>query len=323
MAVRTDALVAQWLAFERMEGVSQATLDTYRRSFGIFVDWLARRVRTQSEKGGGQAHVPTSTDIRAFKADLTAQYKPASVNVHLAAVRSFFRYLVNTGRLALNPAAEIKGVKQPHARKHKRDALTRSEVIAVLRTCESDTPTGLRDRAILTLMAYCALRTVEVHRANIKHLHTQGDRLILDVQGKGRLEADAFVVIPRPQEHHLRAWATQRAHIQPNGRDDPLFVSLSNRSYGARLASRAIRWMVKRRYREAGVMGARKTTHSLRHTAITTVIRQGGSLLQVQAMARHADVNTTLGYVHEVSRLDHPAEDLIDYTQDWASLVPH
>jgi integrase/recombinase XerC len=312
IAVQTDALITQWLAFERMEGLSRATLDTYQHSFGIFVTWFKRHAPSQSNDG---AHtMPTSHDIRAFRAYVAERYKPASVNVYLAAVRSFFRYLVNTGRIARNPATEIRGVKQPQGRKHKRDVLTRSEVLAVLETCDLETPVGTRDRAILTLMAYCALRTVEVYRANIMHLRTQGDRMILEVQGKGRLEADAFVVIPRAQETYLRAWATHRAHIQPNETDTPLFVSLSHRSYGGRLTTRAIRWMVKQRYREAGVVGERKTTHSLRHTAITTVIRQGGSLLQAQAMARHADINTTLGYVHEISRLDRPAEDLIDYT---------
>lgn len=315
---QTEGLITQWLAFERMEGLSQATLETYHHSFGIFVTWFkhyASQAGGREQGGIPTAHaVPTSRDIRAFRAYVKAQYKPASVNVYLAAVRSFFRYLVSTGRMAQNPAAEVRGAKQPHARKHKRDVLTRSEVLAVLETCDLETAVGARDRAILTLMAYCALRTVEVYRANIMHLRTQGDRMILEVQGKGRLEADAFVVIPRTQEVYLRGWATHRAHIQPNTRDTPLFVSLSHRSYGSRLTTRAIRWLVKERYREAGVVGERKTTHSLRHTAITTVIRQGGSLLQAQAMARHADINTTLGYVHEISRLDNPAEDLIDYT---------
>ena len=48
-------------------------------------------------------------------------------------------------------------------------------------------------------------------------------------------------------------------------------------------------------------------------SAITNAIRRGASPLQVQAMARHGSFDTTLGYYHEVSRLDNPAEDLIDY----------
>lgn len=61
------------------------------------------------------------------------------------------------------------------------------------------------------------------------------------------------------------------------------------------------------------MVGNAKTTHSLRHSAITNAIRRGASPMQVQAMARHASFDTTLGYYHEVSRLDDPAEDLIHY----------
>jgi len=60
-------------------------------------------------------------------------------------------------------------------------------------------------------------------------------------------------------------------------------------------------------------VGDNKTTHSLRHSAITNAIRNGASPMQVQAMARHSSFDTTLNYVHEVDRIDNPAEDLISY----------
>jgi integrase len=76
--------------------------------------------------------------------------------------------------------------------------------------------------------------------------------------------------------------------------------------------------MVKERFRLAGVVGDRKTTHSLRHGAITNAIRQalktGRSPLAVKGFARHQSMDTTLGYYHEVGRLDDPLEDIIDYS---------
>ena len=98
-----------------------------------------------------------------------------------------------------------------------------------------------------------------------------------------------------------------------HGDDDALFISLSNRSRGQRLATRSIRAMVKARFKQADVVGNRKSTHSLRHSAITNAIRRGASPMQVQAMARHASFDTTLGYYHETARVDDPAEDLIHY----------
>ena len=71
--------------------------------------------------------------------------------------------------------------------------------------------------------------------------------------------------------------------------------------------------MVKSRYHQAGVVGNRKTTHSLRHSAITNAIRHGATPMQVQAMARHSSFDTTLGYFHAEARTANPAEDFIVY----------
>jgi site-specific recombinase XerD len=159
-------------------------------------------------------------------------------------------------------------------------------------------------------MAYCGLRTVEIHRADIDNLGTEGERMVLHVQGKGHVEADEIAVIPKSQEPVIRAWLAERQQLS---KSPALFVSLSNRTQGERLSTRAIRDIVTSRYDQAGILGDNKTTHSLRHTAITQAIKNGGSPMQVQAMARHASFDTTLGYIHEVNRVDNPAEDLITY----------
>lgn len=61
------------------------------------------------------------------------------------------------------------------------------------------------------------------------------------------------------------------------------------------------------------MVGTRKTTHSLRHGAISNAIRNSAEPLQVQAMARRRSFDTTLDYYHEIGRTSAPAENLIDY----------
>jgi len=93
-----------------------------------------------------------------------------------------------------------------------------------------------------------------------------------------------------------------------------LFTSLSNRGRDERLSLRAIRGIVKAAYKAAGVVGKNKTTHSLRHTAITTAVKRGAPVQKVQAMARHANISTTMIYYHETDRVENPAEEFIQYT---------
>jgi site-specific recombinase XerD len=304
LAVSDTALVEDWTQWLRdAEGAAESTISAYRRSVDKFRQWLQQT---------GQAGIVTPETVVSWKAALLQEYAPQTVNLRLSALRSFYRYLVSSGRLPVNPTSEVKGAKQSRSRQHKRDPLSNGEVLAVLETCDTSA-VGVRDRALLTLMAFCGLRTIEVHRADVTDLRTKDDRLVLEVQGKGSTEPDRVVVIPQDQETVIRAWLAERSEIAPG--DGPLFVSLSRRSMGDRLSLRAIRGMVKERYRLAGVAGEgrRKTAHSLRHSAITNAIRHGAAPLQVQAMTGHSSFDTTLVYYHEVERIADPAEDLISY----------
>ncbi len=302
----TEQLIEDWLADERGDLKAEPTITAYRKGIDIYKAWRVKR--------GIQDEHARASDIRDFRSYLTELgYAAQTVNLRLAAVRSFYRWAVNNDRLPYSPASEIRGATRHKSTHHKRDALTPSEVKAVLATCDPSTPAGARDMAILILMAYCALRSIEVHRATIGDLKTSGDRLVLAVQGKGRDEPDDIVIIPRDQEHHIRTWLVYRTGLGLRGPETPLFCGFSTRSHGGPLSLRTIRRIVTAHYEEAGVVGETKTTHSLRHSAITSAIRNGATPMQVQAMARHASFDTTLGYVAEVNRIDAPAEDLIKY----------
>ena len=296
-------LINEWLHYEAGRGASDTTLTAYKKSIEVFRDWVI-------ENGLQDPQIVKPSDVRNFKQGLSDQYAPQTVNLRLSGVRSFFRFLVNTDRLTANPAAEVQGMKRSKTKRHKREELTSEEVRAVLTTCKDKSPQDKRDLAILTLMAYCGLRSIEINRANMANLKTENDRLVLEVQGKGYKEADEIVIIPRDQEQVIHAWIAYRKTISPDG---PLFISMSNRTKGARLSLRGIRNLAKDRFKLAGVVGDKKSTHSLRHSAITNAIRNGASPMQVQAMARHASFDTTLGYIHAVNRIDNPAEDFIRY----------
>lgn len=56
----------------------------------------------------------------------------------------------------------------------------------------------------------------------------------------------------------------------------------------------------------------RITPHSLRHTAVTLALQAGANILQVQAMARHKDIATTMVYVHNLTRIEDAAEKKIN-----------
>src|SRR5262249_54185881 len=124
-----------------------------------------------------------------------------------------------------------------------------------------------RDRAIIYLMAFTAVRGIEVHRANYQDLETRGQDMILNIQGKGKAEIDDFVLIASPE-----AREAIRDYIAERGTESgPLF--LTDRTYDGqrrRIGRRTLQHIIKKAFKEAGIVGKKKTMHSLRKTAITS-----------------------------------------------------
>jgi len=302
---RLEELLERWESYLKSDH-AETTQAAYSKGLGLFRAWLHER-RSDLQN-------VTPVDVREWRDEMRESYAVQTVNLRLSAVRRFYAWLIEEGAPILNPAANVRGAsRRGKTGRHKRDELSAFEVLAVLDTCE-DTQLGKRDRGILALMAYCALRTIEVQRADLGDLATRDGRSVLWVRGKGRAEADDFVVLPAAADVALRSWLIERGSEQV-----PLFVSLSRQNPGDRLSTRAIRGMVKDRFHLAAVVNGSKTTHSLRHSAISNAIRNGAEPLQVQAMARHKSFDTTLGYYHEIERTTNPAEDLVNYNAEEAA----
>jgi len=174
---------------------------------------------------------------------------------------------------------------------------------------DTSTAQGARDFAILNLLLLTAMRSVEINRANLSDWQTIGTQQVIYYQGKGHSEADDYKVVVDPVADAVQLWLSYRGN-----KPGPLFTSLSDRSQGERLSLRAIRNLIKEYMLKAGIDDPKKTTHSLRHTAITNAIVNGATLRQVQVLAGHASANTTSIYIHNVDRLTNPGERFIDYS---------
>lgn len=304
-----DILIGDWAAHMRelvaAGEMALATSSTYQRGMGKFMSWFA----TQHEYKtiGPRA-------IRSWKADmLRAGRRPSGVNTHLAGVKGFFRWAVADQRLAYNPTLDVKGAKV-RGKRHKRDALTDAEVLRLLEQPDGSTAFGKRDRAILFLMAYTGLRTIEVHRARIGDLHTNG-QLTLAIHGKGHVEADDVVYLVNSDLlTALYDWLA--VHPRGDALDAPLFCGLGRRNTGKTLALRTLRSIIKGHYRAAGIRDPRKTAHSLRHTMVTNLIRHGVAPTKIMTVTRHRSLDTLIAYAHEVARDSDPAERYVDYGEN-------
>lgn len=298
---RLRELSEDYESYLKEELYTTGSQTTYAKEVKRFLSWLEENPQA----------IGRETFLR-YREYLQAKYSPSSVNLAMVGIRKYLNWLLDIGEIPNNPALGVKGIRQRgRGKAHKKDALTPGEARRLLGLIPSDSAVNARDRALIGAMLYGGLRTIEARRALIGHYKTKQDRRVLFLQGKGKSEAGEFIVIVPELEEILSAWLA----YHPRGSEPgaPLFCSLSRRSYGEPLSSSAIRRMVKDHFRAAGIRDISKSTHSLRHSAISAVIRGGGTLLQAQRFARHESPETTQIYIHESDRLENPPELLIQY----------
>lgn len=280
---------------------SDKTRATYRRALRQYAAWL--------DAEGLALDRTTRADVMSYKRHLQDAKSAATVNAYLVAVRSLYAWL--NGRTGYPNVAEgVRGVKA--GRQSSKDALTVAQARDLM-DAPAEGERGLRDRAMVVLMVRRGLRTIEVSRANVEDMRTVNGVAVLYVQGKGRNEKDDFVVLGDACERAIRSYLKARGKVAGG---DPLFSATGNRNRGGRMTTRAISRIAKEAMRAQGIDSPRLTAHSMRHTAVTLALLGGATVQETQAMARHASVETTMRYAHNLDRARAVAEGSVDRMLD-------
>lgn len=286
---------------------STTTTRAYITNFKQFLKWLHTACISK----------PTRGDVICYRQYLIDKgCKPNTITAYIRSIKQFFEWTSVNGYYP-NIAANIHAPKVDH-NTHKKDCLTAKEVLEIENSIkvEADrkldaaassvkdtagrvqrsTEQGKRLYAMYLLAVTAGLRTIEIHRANIKDLETKGEQTWLYIWGKGRTEPDQKKPIAKEVAAAINEYLESRTD-RPAG-NSPLFAATGNRSAGQRIATTTISTMLKRAMQEAGFNSERLTAHSLRHTAGTAVQEITGDLFQTQKYMRHANPATTEIYLH-------------------------
>jgi integrase/recombinase XerC len=213
---------------------------------------------------------------RDFKRHLKVErgWKPSSVNLALAAVDHFNRFL-GLG------SANVK--REPLAQAAPR-ALSEGQQRALLRAAEVGRP---RDRAIVVLLLYTAIRLHELVALDVEDVSVSARKGLLVVRsGKG----DAYREVPlnRPSRAALDVWLSARGEHAVDG-ERALFLG----PRGVRLSPRSVDRVVRGIADQAGLA---LSAHVLRHTCVTNLVRGGNDIVLVAELAGHRRLETTRRY---------------------------
>nr|WP_245598238.1 site-specific tyrosine recombinase XerD [Ottowia thiooxydans] len=270
---------ALWLE----DGLSPNTLAAYRRDLVLYGNWLGK---THSLR------LPETQEhhLQGYFA-VRAKGKATSSNRRLTVLKRYFRWLLRERIISVDPTLKLLTAKQP-LRVPK--TMSEAQVEALLTAPDTDTPLGLRDRAMLELIYASGLRVSEL--VTLKTFNVGLNEGVLRVLGKGSKER----LVPFGEvagEWLQRYIAEGRPVLLGQRQTDALFVTSAGPSPGTAM-SRVMFWGLVKRYALQAGIAAPPSPHTLRHAFATHLLNHGADLRAVQMLLGHADISTTTIYTH-------------------------
>jgi integrase/recombinase XerC len=288
-----EQLLEQFLEHLRYErNVSAHTLRNYASDLEQFFDHLGPRDPESGKRKLPAVNEVDHLTIREWLAALhTDQKKKSSIARKLAALRTFFQFLVREGLLESNAA---KLVATPKKEKKLPKHLSVEDAIRFIETPDTETNLGKRDRAMLELMYATGVRVAELTTLNLADIDFRNQ--LIRVTGKRRKQR--IVPFGDPAGAAIKDYLTVRdtflVNAQISERDEEaLFLNYQ----GTRITTRSVGRMVEKYIKICSGIHA-ISPHALRHSFATHLLDSGADLRDIQELLGHARLSTTQVYTH-------------------------
>jgi integrase/recombinase XerC len=264
------------LAHERRLSVHTAA--AYRRDLDSFLRYC-------EQQGVNDWNAVDVHHVRAFVSARHRQgLSPRSLQRQLAAIRSFYNYLLRERAVHNNPA---NGVPAPKAQKRLPATLDADQMAQLLEIAGHD-PQAVRDRAIMELLYSSGLRLAELLALELHAI----DPGAAEVRVTGKGAKTRIVPVGRKALAALRDWLKVRSQLA-RPEDRSLFVG----PHGGALSPRTLQARLRRWGRVQGVAQG-VHPHLFRHSFASHLLESSGDLRAVQELLGHANVSTTQVYTH-------------------------
>ncbi|MBP2634206.1 MAG: xerD 2 [Firmicutes bacterium] len=268
-----------YLAVER--GLAQNTLESYGRDLRQFHTFLQNSQLDFLQNSNRDT-------ILSYLNNLQVKGRAVStISRNLAAIKSFYQYLVREHHLEKDPAVNLES---PKLEKKLPKILSIAEVEELLKQPNTFQPTGLRDKSMLELLYATGIRVSELINLNISDVNL--DMGYIKCYGKGskeRIVPLGSIAAKCAQEYINKG----RPKLVRTYEESSLFVN----HHGNRLTRQGF-WKIIKKYAMEANITKDITPHTLRHSFATHLLENGADLRSVQEMLGHADISTTQIYTH-------------------------
>lgn len=270
--------------------LSRNTIASYTTDLRQFAAWLAET--TVIVRAPADVTRQDVIDYLAYLADL--KLSGVTRARKLAALREFFKYLVDSDVLATSPAANVA---MPKKEQRQRTYLRPDEYLRLLAVAGGNT----RDTCILTLFLLTGIRVSELISLTLADVDLVAKKLtIRESKGNSSRQID----LEKKAVESLKLYLAQRPAVY----DAHLFLSYQ----GSGISLRGVKKLIEKYKRKAGIE-KKISCHSLRHTCATIRAEKGMSPYKLQKLLGHKNIRTTNGYLH----VDAPDHKVMEATSLW------
>ncbi|TCV85139.1 tyrosine recombinase XerC [Sulfurirhabdus autotrophica] len=262
-----------YLAHEKR--LSKLTCENYLRDVRQFIELSSETPLEQL-----QIH-----HVRRFVAQLHSRgLNGKSLARMLSAWRGFYKYLARDHHFTHNPCL---GMRAPKSAKKLPNVLSPDEASKLV-SMNSETPLGVRDKAIFELFYSSGLRLSELVELRLENL----DLVAGEVRVTGKGNKTRIVPVGKFAVEAIQAWLAVRASLAQT-QETTIFLG----KQGKPLSQRSVQYRIKEWALKQGLTG-NVHPHVLRHSFATHLLQSSGDLRAVQEMLGHASISTTQVYTH-------------------------
>lgn len=284
----------------RARGLREPTRRAYGGDLGQLAEWASGHELGPSDLG--------HRELRRFAGVISERgASKATVARKLAAVRAFYRHLLERGEVEANPA---QLVSSPRREAYLPRVLKPGEVGDLLGSIPASSPLELRDRAMFELAYSAGLRAEELVTLDLESLDPDAEELRVEGKG-GRVRVipagesawqaiESYLARGRPMLAARSGGAqAERRPLGKHSVERPLLLSRTGRRLSTSDVRRRLRAVTSRAAVQAGV-----SPHTLRHSFATHLLEGGADLRAIQELLGHASISTTQTYTRvETARI--------------------
>ena len=281
-----DQAARRFLEFFAATIRNKNTREAYYRAVWRFFDWC------EAAKIGSLVDIEP-IHVAAYIESLLAHYEKPTVKQHLAAIRMCFDWLVTGQIISINPAHAVRGPKHS-IKRGKTPVLSEEDARALLESIDTSTLIGLRDRALIAVMAYTFGRVSAVVSMKVQDYFASGKRWRVRLHEKGGKlhEVPAHPKLEQYLDEYIAAAGLRDFPKSPlfrtaRGKTGTLTSDAMHRVDVFRMIGRRAPALRKR---------SKIGCHTFRATGLTAYLENGGTLENAQAIAAHESLRTTQLY---------------------------